>query len=146
MTMSGTPGGLIEPNERPADAAVQEAWEETGLLVRPERLLSVYGGPECVVQYPNGDETQYVIIAFECIAEGGELQPDQHETTDVRFWSATEAAGIPLTPWLRARLPEVYAGRAGLQRRGGPRASMWWPAKQRCTSRAIEESLASLAV
>jgi 8-oxo-dGTP diphosphatase len=32
-----TPGGAIEPDERPADAAVREAWEETGLLVRPDR-------------------------------------------------------------------------------------------------------------
>src|SRR4051794_38917554 len=51
-----TPGGLIEPDERPADAAVRELWEETGLVLRPERLLGLYGGPECVVRYANGDE------------------------------------------------------------------------------------------
>lgn len=63
-----TPGGLIEPDERPADAAVREAWEETGLVIRPERLLGAYGGPECVVRYQNGDEVQYVIIAVGCTA------------------------------------------------------------------------------
>lgn len=29
-----TPRGVIEPDERPADAAVREAWEETALHVR----------------------------------------------------------------------------------------------------------------
>src|SRR5215213_10684410 len=66
-----TPGGLIEPDERPADAAVREAWEETGLVVRPERLVGVYGGPECVVRYPNGDEVQYVITAVGGVVTGG---------------------------------------------------------------------------
>ncbi len=48
-----TPGGLIEPDERPADAARREAWEETGLLVHTNQLLGVYGGPECVVRAPS---------------------------------------------------------------------------------------------
>ena len=118
-----TPGGLIEPDERPADAAVREAWEETGLLVRPERLSGVYGGPEFVVRYPNGDETQYVIVAFECTVESGELRPDHHETTAVQFWSATEAVGLSLSPWLRSVLPAVYAERDGV----GFEVSTWRP-------------------
>jgi ADP-ribose pyrophosphatase YjhB (NUDIX family) len=105
-----TPGGVIEPDERPADAAVREAWEETGLVVRPERLLGVYGGPECVVRYPNGDEVQYVIIAFGCTATGGVLRPDLEETVAVEYWSETEAVKLSLAPWLRTFLPLVYAG------------------------------------
>jgi 8-oxo-dGTP pyrophosphatase MutT (NUDIX family) len=34
-----TPGGMIEPLETPADAAVRETWEETGLHVELESLL-----------------------------------------------------------------------------------------------------------
>ena len=40
-----TVGGAIEPDETPADAAVRECWEETGLLVEPTGLLGVFGGP-----------------------------------------------------------------------------------------------------
>jgi 8-oxo-dGTP pyrophosphatase MutT (NUDIX family) len=107
-----TPGGLIEPDERPADAARREAWEETGLLVRPERVLGVYGGPDCVVRYPNGDEAQYVIVAFGCVVVGGQLRVDGEETTAVRYWSEAEVSSLTLAPWLRALLPVVY-GRSG---------------------------------
>jgi len=108
-----TPGGLIEPDERPADAAAREAWEETGLLVRPDRVLGVYGGPECVVRYPNGDEVQYVITAVGATVVGGAPRPDGEETAAVRYWSAAEAARLSLAPWLRALLPTVFAGPAG---------------------------------
>ena len=108
-----TPGGLIEPDERPADAAVREAWEETGLVVCPERVLGAYGGPECVVRYPNGDEVQYVITAIGCTVADGVARPDLDETIAVQYWSAGEAAALPLAPWLRAHLPIVYAGPAG---------------------------------
>jgi 8-oxo-dGTP diphosphatase len=108
-----TPGGLVEPDERPADAVVREAWEETGLLVRPERVVGVFGGPECVVRYAHGDEAQYVIVAFACAVVGGAPRPDGEETEAVRYWSAGEAAALPLAPWLRAVLPLVYAGAAG---------------------------------
>src|SRR5438128_211926 len=51
-----TPGGLIEPGEHPADAAVRETWEETGLTVEITGVLGVYGGPDLIVDYPNGDQ------------------------------------------------------------------------------------------
>jgi ADP-ribose pyrophosphatase YjhB (NUDIX family) len=118
-----TPGGFIEPDERPADAARREAWEETGLVVRVEHVAGVYGGPECVVRYPNGDEAQYVIIAFRCAIEGGQLRADQEETVAVRFWSAAEASTLTLAPWLRSVLPSIYAAKDG----AAFQASTWEP-------------------
>jgi 8-oxo-dGTP pyrophosphatase MutT (NUDIX family) len=108
-----TPGGLIEPDERPADAAVREAWEETGLHVEPQRLLGIYGGPECVVRYPNGDEVQYVIAAIGCSIVGGTARPDGEETEAVQFFSEAEARELTLAPWLRAHLGLVYSGPSG---------------------------------
>lgn len=104
-----TPGGLVEPDERPADAVAREAWEETGLLVAPVRVLAVYGGPEFVVRYPNGDEAQYVMTVFECAVRAGSARPDGEETTEVRYWGSAEAAALPLAPWLGAVLAPLYA-------------------------------------
>ena len=59
-----TVGGGMDPSEQPADAAVREAFEETGLLVEPTRVIGVYGGPEFCLTYPNGDVVSYVGIAF----------------------------------------------------------------------------------
>lgn len=98
-----TPGGAIEFDELPADAVVRETWEETGLLVSVSGIFGIYGGPNYVVHYDNGDEAQYVMVAFECAICGGTLQSDGQETTDVRYWAAEEDPR--LAPWLRTMFP-----------------------------------------
>ena len=103
-----TPGGAIEPDEIPADAVVRETWEETGLWVQPRRIVGVYSGPEFTVHYPNGDESQYVVIAFECVVRAGHLRPDGEETIEVQYWQRAEADALPLASWLRHVLPAFY--------------------------------------
>lgn len=104
-----TPGGALEPDERPAEAVVRETWEETGLRVEPDALVGAYGGPEFVVRYPNGDEVQYAIMAYRCRVVGGELRPDLDETTAVRYWSAAEVATLPVPAWLETLRSSIFA-------------------------------------
>jgi 8-oxo-dGTP pyrophosphatase MutT (NUDIX family) len=99
------PGGAIEPGETPADAAVREAWEETGLLVRLTRLVGVFGGPHYVVHYRNGDRASYVSTVFEAAIDGGHAQPDGTELRELRFIVEAEAAALRLAAWV----PEVLA-------------------------------------
>src|SRR4051812_37211449 len=58
------PGGMIEPHETPADAAVRETWEETGVLAHLTRVIGVFGGPLCDVTYRNGDQLAWVATLF----------------------------------------------------------------------------------
>ena len=103
------PGGAIEPGETPADAAVRETWEEAGLRVRLTRLVGVFGGPEFVVRYRNGDRTSYVMTVFEAHAEPGEARPDGVELLELRFVDAGEWAALPCSAWAREVLPAVFA-------------------------------------
>jgi 8-oxo-dGTP diphosphatase len=104
-----TPGGALEPEDTPANAVIREVWEETGLVVAIDRLLGVYGGPDFVVHYANGDETQYISTMFECRVMSGELKPDGDEVQDARFFTLSEARALALSPWLTRVLPRLYA-------------------------------------
>src|SRR2546430_7791471 len=102
------PGGAIDPEETPADAVVREVWEETGLHTRPLRLLGVYGGPTCLVTYPNGDRTIYVMTVFECEVLGGALRASSDQTTDAAFVSAADLPTYSTSSWVRYVLPRLY--------------------------------------
>ena len=82
----GVPGGAIEPGEEPAQAAVRETYEETGLHVEALRLVGIFGGKQQVKAYANGDKFAYVSVTFECRVIGGEINPDPEETKDVRWF------------------------------------------------------------
>jgi 8-oxo-dGTP pyrophosphatase MutT (NUDIX family) len=104
----GAPGGAVDPDEIPADAVVREVWEETGLYTKPLRLLGVYGGPSCLVTYPNGDRTIYVMTVFECAVLGGALRERSDETSAAAFVSASELEAYEISGWVRHVVPGLY--------------------------------------
>ena len=75
------PGGIVDPAEQPADAAIREVFEETGVFAVPERLLAVTVSRP--FSYPNGDQVQYLDLAFHCRAIGGEARVNDSESTEV---------------------------------------------------------------
>ncbi len=79
------PSGAPDPGEAPAQALVREVYEETGLKVVPEGIRGVFGGLEYRMTYPNGDVTEYLVIAFECRVVGGSLQAVDGEATEFRY-------------------------------------------------------------
>src|SRR5688572_23465766 len=89
-------GGTIEPGETPADAAIREMWEETGVVVRLTKLVGVFGGVDYIVRYRNGDITSYVTTVFEAAAEDHSSVPkaDEHELLEVRFVNENEARSV----------------------------------------------------
>jgi len=93
-----TPGGMIEPYELPADAAVREMWEETGLYVELIRLVGVFGGRSCSNTYANGDKLAWVSSVFAARRLRGQLRPDGVETLEVRYFSMEETRAVRCKP------------------------------------------------
>jgi 8-oxo-dGTP pyrophosphatase MutT (NUDIX family) len=81
-------GGIVDPGEQPADAAVRECFEETGVRVEPEHLTSVTMSPE--VTYPNGDQVQYLELTFRCRVVDGQARVNDEESLEVAWFAQDE--------------------------------------------------------
>lgn len=104
-----TLGGAVDPGETPADAAVREAREESGLEVALTRLVGVYGGPDFRLTYPNGDVCEYVAIAFAARVTGGRERVDGDEATALAWFDAAAATALPLAPHTRTLVDDVLS-------------------------------------
>ncbi|MEO1162419.1 MAG: NUDIX domain-containing protein, partial [Chloroflexota bacterium] len=94
------PGGAYEPSEEIAETAIREAYEETGLLIKPVRLVGVYGGEDYIHTYANGEMMSYINSVFVCEIIVGALQKDS-ESSALRFVSP-DALPEPFTDKHRA--------------------------------------------
>jgi len=81
------PGGAIEPGEHPEEALVREVAEETGLIVRPRRLLLMIGGRDYRYRYPNGDLVEILGPLYECETVGETGLPLDEETRQLMYFS-----------------------------------------------------------
>ena len=77
------PGGTLEWGEGLEDAVVREIGEETGLLVRPRALLTVF---DRIDRGPDGVRYHYVILDYLCEWVSGDLCAGS---------DAAEAAWVP---------------------------------------------------
>ncbi|GAA2151602.1 NUDIX domain-containing protein [Kitasatospora kazusensis] len=80
-------GGILDPGEEPADCAVRECFEETGVRVEPEELTSVTVSP--MTEYPNGDQARYLDLTFRCRLLSGQARVNDDESLEVG-WFALE--------------------------------------------------------
>jgi 8-oxo-dGTP pyrophosphatase MutT (NUDIX family) len=107
------PGGVIDPGEQPADAAVRECYEETGIIAVPEALTSVTVSG--LVTHDSGDLTQHLDITFRCRATGGQPRPCDGEFQYVRWHRADALPTLPayeqgiVTQALRGDRQPAYA-------------------------------------
>ncbi|MHC5705660.1 NUDIX hydrolase [Streptomyces tirandamycinicus] len=78
-------GGIPEPGEQPAAAAVREVYEETAVRCVAERvvLVQTFTRP---VTYPNGDQCQFMDVCLRCRAVGGEARVNDEESLDVGWF------------------------------------------------------------
>ncbi len=143
------PGGSVDADETPADAVVREVWEETGLDATPVRLLGVYGGPSCVVTYPNGDRTAYAMAVFECEVRGGALRQTSDETTAAEFVALPSYPGTAFHRGCSTYCRDSTIGHGvstSNRRRGGRRRCELAPSNNRLNAAARAEKLNRVAV
>jgi 8-oxo-dGTP pyrophosphatase MutT (NUDIX family) len=93
------PGGIIEPGETPADAAVREVWEETSVLATLTHIVGVVGGHGCETHYGNGDKIAWVATIFaasvsRCVVPTS----DGMETSAARFVAPHELGTMAIRP------------------------------------------------
>ncbi len=86
LNIWGLPGGGMEPGEEPAEGVVREVYEETGVIVHPERIIAVLAGQDHVVTYPNNDQVAVVAVVFLCRPIKGKPKVNDGESLDVRYF------------------------------------------------------------
>jgi len=107
--------GIVDPGEEPADAAVREAAEEAGVVIRADRLAWVHQIPR--VTYENGDQTDYLDLTFRCSWISGEPYPADGEMTDVRWCPLADLSA--LSDEMRARVEAALTDEPSARFEGG---------------------------
>jgi 8-oxo-dGTP pyrophosphatase MutT (NUDIX family) len=92
-----------------AESAIREVKEETGFDVRIERIVGIYSDPGHVFAYSDGEVRQEFNICLAATVVGGSLAVS-HESTDVRFVSLAEVAGLTMHPSIRKRIEDYLRG------------------------------------
>src|SRR4051794_28538038 len=113
------PGGYVEPDESPAQAAEREVAEELGLRRTPGRLLVVDWAPHPA----EGDKLLFVFDGGTLTpAEVDALQLGADEIAEARYWSPDaldKLAPARLANRLRLALSALAAGNTLYAERGG---------------------------
>ncbi|MEU8818377.1 NUDIX domain-containing protein [Actinoplanes sp. NPDC048796] len=99
------PAGTVDPGEQPAEAALREVFEETGVRAEIVRLAGVATHP---VVYPNGDQCEFLNVWFLCRALSTEATVADDESLEVG-WFAPEALP-PLDDWSKLRIEAALSG------------------------------------
>ena len=81
------PGGGVDPGEHPEDTLVREVAEETGLIVKPLRVLLIVGGAAFRYEYPNGDRVEITGPIYRCEVVGHTNAPIDDETKRIEYFS-----------------------------------------------------------
>ncbi len=80
------PGGVVEPGESLKQGAVRETIEETGIVCRPEEILSVVDNTASNIR----------VTIFKAAYLAGEITIDPIEIAEARWVNLKDAVALPL--------------------------------------------------
>lgn len=83
------PGGLVERDETPVEAAIRETEEETGFVVASDGLLTTFMRPSAPI----------VIVIYRAHILSGELRPAPAEVSEAAFFARDELPPIEDLAW-----------------------------------------------
>ena len=102
----GLPGGVVEVGEKLEEALVREILEETGIKVRPEKLITIFDS----IKKDDQGRIQYHYILFEylCSCLQGEIRAST-DALDVNWVSLKQLDSIKMKPSTRKFIKKVYS-------------------------------------
>jgi 8-oxo-dGTP pyrophosphatase MutT (NUDIX family) len=109
----GCPGGLMDLNETVIESLKREVLEETGLSISSPKLLGIYSGVNYNATYPNGDQTQSVLMVFFTEEYTGLMKSDA-ESLKLEFFSINQLP-INLNPHHSEYLGDYVKSLKGLK-------------------------------
>ena len=109
------PSGIVDPGEEPADAAVREALEEAGIVVRATRLALVQQLDR--ITYANGDQVDYLDLVFRCEWLSGDPHPADGELTEVDWFALSALPDVD--DFHRRKIAAALSGEASAVFFGG---------------------------
>jgi ADP-ribose pyrophosphatase YjhB (NUDIX family) len=120
------PGGHIEPNELPDDAAIREVWEETGVRARliGERALELQYPRQLTI--PAGIQVediapghQHIDLVYFAVADGDDARLAPEEAREMGAdWYTVDAlpllgANLEICTWAERAITAARAAQAG---------------------------------
>lgn len=104
------PGGRIDPTESAAECCVREVLEETGLLTRVVRLISINTDPQSIVAYPDGNVHRSFVLCFLVEYVEGELRLGA-EASDFCWCTPSDLEVLLIIPDSRQNALDAWANR-----------------------------------
>jgi ADP-ribose pyrophosphatase YjhB (NUDIX family) len=102
------PGGYMDSGEDFSEACAREVFEETGVQVEVKRLIGVYTNPHLLLEYPDGNRWQLVILHFEAQVVGGHLTPSD-EAPALQFFGSAEIENLEMGALDQLRVQDSFA-------------------------------------
>lgn len=105
------PGGAQDVGESTREAAVREAFEETGIEIEVTDVVGIYSDPRHVIAYDDGEVRQEFSIVFHARPVGGQLRTSS-ESRRVHWVEPERIEDLKIHSSMRLRIQHALEERS----------------------------------